>query len=105
MASEAIYIDRDNVIDLSLGIKGVPQDLTSVTKIVVRCGSAEISNEVSTDWPIKWAGLGMTGKIQLKLGEYFSEASRGKLWIIVYDLDNPNGIVWGAVDAVVIINI
>ncbi len=101
MATETVYIGRDNVVDLLLQVDGVAQDLDSVTQIDAVLGDTTVSATVSTEWPIKWTGLGVSGKIQLKIGEELSSNYRGRMWIVVYGLDNPNGIVWGYVDVVV----
>lgn len=99
--SETVYINRDNIVDLILYSDGIAQDLSSVTKIAVKIDDVEIENEVSTAWPIKWSGIGVDGKIRLKLGDQFTENHRGRLYIILYDADNLDGIVWGYVDAVI----
>jgi len=99
--SETVYINRDNVVDLLLSVDGVAQPLDSVTQIDLKLGDITVSNTLSTEWPIKWLGLGTDGKIQIKLGDELSENYRGRMWVIVYGLDNLDGIVWGYVDAVV----
>ncbi len=98
--SEDIDIDRDNIITIQLLKDDIAQSLISVTKITAKIVTStqdiEVSCETSTEWPIKWSGLSTTGEVQLKLGpELPSLSSKGaKLWVIVYDPSNINGIVW-----------
>ncbi len=101
--SETIYINRDNVIRLQLLENGVAQSLITVTKIGVKFKSIEITNEVSTTWPIKWTELTETGEIQLRLGNesLLPDHYRGNMDIIVYSADNLNGVVWGNINVVV----
>ena len=100
---ETVYNGRDNVIDLLLKMDGIAQDLSSITKIVLRVGNvATIENENADDWPIKWSGLGVTGKIQMKLGAQGIPAGNTySARLITYDPVNTNGIAWGSFDLTV----
>jgi hypothetical protein len=100
--SELLYINRDNIINLQLNDNGIAQSLASVTKIDAKIGSTLITNDVPTDWPIKWSGL-TTGEVRFRLGPVLPStlAGRAKLWLIVYDASNTNGIVWGCVDVII----
>lgn len=96
MSEEIIYIDRDNTIDLILKSDGTAQDLSSVTRIDAIIGSTTISCTTSTAWPIKWSGLGTTGKVQLKLGDQDVTANTTyTMYLVLYDATNTNGVVWG----------
>lgn len=99
MITEIIYLGNDNAIDLQLKADGVAQDLSSVTKIVAKIEDVEITNIVGDAWPIKWLGLGLTGKIQLQLGSQALTVSSSsqELWLILYDAVNTDGIVWGSI--------
>lgn len=99
---EIVYDGRDNTIDLLLKNDGTAQDLSSVTKIVLKVGSVTITDEDDDAWPIKWAGLGTTGKIQMKLGDQgLTVGNTYPATLITYDAINTNGIVWGSFDITV----
>lgn len=96
---EIVYDGKDNSIDILLKMDGVAQDLSSVTKVVLKVGSVTITDESPTAWPIKWSGLGVTGKVQMKLGDQGITA--GNVYpatLTTYDPVNTNGIVWGTFD-------
>lgn len=93
--TEQIYLDRDNVIDLLLKADGEAQDLSAVTRMVLLEDGEEFtidSDEAAGvfDWE-----TGTTGKITLTLGAQDDiEEGTYKVWLIVYDPSNTNGIVW-----------
>lgn len=95
MATEVFYNDRDNTIDLLLKKDGAAQDLSAITKIILKVGTAKtITDESSTAWPIKWTGLGTTGKIQMQLGDQEIPVDVYYCTLILFDATNDNGVVW-----------
>ena len=96
MATEVQYIDRDNVIDLLLTADGTAIDLSSLTKIDLIVGDVLISNSVGSDFPIKWLGTGMVGKVQLQLGgQSIAIGKYPAVKLVVYDVAYPKGLVCG----------
>lgn len=101
MASyETIYIGRDNTIDLILKADGEAVDLSSVTQIDVSVGGVVIESSNADTDAIRWAQVGYdTGEIRISFGSVDGlVASSAKKWayIVIYDLENPDGVVWGS---------
>ena len=101
MSKEIVYKGHDNTIDLVLKSDGVAQDLSSVTKITASFDSTLVESTDKAAGAITWDQAGYaTGEIRLDLGDQDIAAGRyTAIPIIVYDADNPNGIVWGFIDA------
>ena len=95
LVTERVYNDRDNLVDLLLKADGSAYDLSSVTKIVLIVGGTTVTDTGSTAWPIKWTGLGTTGKVSMKLGDQSFTAGNYMAEVYVYDATNTNGIFWG----------
>ncbi|MEW5804906.1 MAG: hypothetical protein AB1847_22700 [bacterium] len=79
--------------------------MSTVTQITLKIGAVEITNKVSTEWPIKWTSLGVRGEIQIRVGDYFSKLNfydTENMYIILFDSDHPNGLVWGYVKVKII---
>lgn len=101
MATEFVYIGRDNAIDLLLSADGVATDLVAgnVNRMDLRLcqGRTEVQTISSTTAPaaFDWTTAGATGRVILALGDLFTEAARYTAHLVVYDPDNANGIEWG----------
>ena len=103
---EAIYLGRDNAIELLLEVGGVVQDLSGVTSGVtclqVVLGGVTISSITSStlfdwqDWTgtsgttVGWVKLMLGGATAMTPGNYDAE-------LIVYNPQNTNGILWGTI--------
>lgn len=95
MIYEIVYLGRDNTIELLLKADGVAQDLTPVTKMVLKDedGGWELDSSLLPalfDW-----NTGVTGKLVLDLGSSNIPPGYYTCSLIVFDSSNTNGIVWG----------
>lgn len=102
MATEILYLERDNTIDLILKADGVAQDLSGITSIKAVIGTVTITSTDKATGEIKWDQPGYdTGEIRLDCGANSGLITQGAgVWdvpIIVFDAGNPNGISWGDV--------
>lgn len=97
--TEIVYLNRDNTVDLLLKADGVAEDLTAVTRMIVKQEDGDWSVDSDT-YPsaFDWAP-GTTGKVILDLAAALAaeDVSAGKYIsrLVVYDPSNTNGIVWG----------
>lgn len=100
MSREFVFANHDNIIDLILKSDNVAVDLSSVTKITASFDDTLVSSSDKAAGPITWDQAGYdTGEIRLNLGDQGIAAGRyTAVPIIVYDADNPNGIVWATID-------
>ena len=103
MSKEYVYDGHDNTIDLILKSDGTAQDLSTVTKITASFGDTLVSSEDAAAGAITWAQDGYdTGEIRLSLGNQdITPGLYRNVPIIIYDIVNPNGIVWDTVDILV----
>ncbi len=90
------YRDRDNEIDVILeeGDVAISQtQMEAITKVSVHYLDAYYN---STDHPtaFDYVTYKASGKMTLKLGTVLPVGSDRKAELIVYDLENTNGIVW-----------
>lgn len=94
---EIVYNDRDNTIDLLLKADGSAQDLSSVTRMVLKDtdGGFTIDSDTAPsafDW-----NTGTTGKVIMALGGQNLTAGTCICSLIVYDPTNDDGIHWGEI--------
>lgn len=103
MTKEYIYSSHDNIISVVLKSDDVAQDLSSVTKITASFDSTLVESTDQAAGAITWDQDGYaTGEIRLDLGDQIIAAGRyTAVPIIIYDADNPNGIVWGFIDVLI----
>lgn len=95
---ERVYNGHDNSVDLVLIRREVPYPLDDVEEITVTVNGTTISSTNQPTDSILWLGEGyLTGEIRLFLGEAGLPAGEHGAWIVIYDDDHPNGIVWGAI--------
>lgn len=96
---EIVYLSRDNTVDLLLKADGSAQDLSSVTRMIVKQndGDWEVDYDdyaAAFDWI-----TGITGKVILDLAAALATegvaADEYIVRLIVYDPTNTGGIVWG----------
>jgi hypothetical protein len=107
MAIETIYLTNENIIDLILKSEdddGVlqPQSLESVSEIKLHFPELNLtlsSNNGETD-VVKWDQVDYdTGEIRLFLKDVDEEDLPPRhtpyvVYIVVYDVTNPDGLVW-----------
>ncbi len=96
--TEIVYLSRDNTVDLLLKTDGVAQDLSSVTRMIVKQedGTWAIDSQTygsAFDWT-----PGVTGKLILDLAAALAtenvSAGTNVVRLVVYDPTNTDGIVW-----------
>jgi len=97
--SNALYIvynGYDNAIEYILKVDNVAQDISELTqvKLIEEDEEFTIDSDVSAD-AFAWDSE-TTGLLQMKLGHEDVGAGVYNCWLVVYDLSNPNGIVWGS---------
>jgi len=92
---EFVYLGHDNSIDLILLSNGVAQDLSGVTKMTITVGGILISSTNQATDPILWIKAGYsTGEIRLFLGKQSILPGNYEAPLIVFDANDPDGIVW-----------
>ncbi len=96
----SFWTGRDNAADLVLLADDEPVDPTAVTRVVLRL-SETVSVDSSTtptafDWPVDVTYCGTAAKgLRLALGGLSLDAGLyTDVWLIVYDPDHTNGLVW-----------
>lgn len=107
MATEKLYLGRDNTVDLVLKADGVAVDLAAVTEIKATFDQVEIISTDPATGLIKWNQGGYdTGEIRLECAaDSTLVAQGGGTWdvpIVVIDPSNALGIDWGTIRVEVI---
>lgn len=98
MDLEIVFLGHDNSIDLILKADGTTQNLSSVTRMTLSFGDQLIESTNEETDPIRWAKVGYaTGEVRLFLGGEVIDPKTYHAPLIVYDLTNEDGIVWGTV--------
>lgn len=93
MIVENVYNDRDNEINLLLTVDKVVQNLSAVTKAAIFGEDIDLNSD---DNPELFDLSEMSsGKLTLKLGGAEITAGKYIIYVITYDANNANGIVWG----------
>lgn len=95
--TEVVYLGRDNSIDLLLKADGVAQNLSSISsmKLIFIDGSTITSTNLDDD-PIRWIKSGYAeGEVRLFLGGETLTAGKYNTELVLYDVDNVNGVSWG----------
>lgn len=96
---ETVYLGHDNSIDLLLKSDGTAYDLSSVTKMTITIGGVTVESTNQAGDPILWnQGSYDTGEARFFLGDQsIEEGTYRKCYVVVYDANNGDGIVWGSV--------
>jgi hypothetical protein len=92
---DLIFKGSDNTNEILLKKDGVPQDLSSVTRMALHFSDGvDVTNSTGAAYPIKWSGTGRTGLVVCQLGD--ESLTEGDLTakLLTYDPVNPDGIVW-----------
>lgn len=105
MLREIVYLNRDNTIDIILKADGTAADLSSVTKMELILDDTTISSVSSSD-AFDWSQHGADTeeadrKLILALGDEDIDVGSYDAQLIVYDVDNPDGIMWSYINIVV----
>ena len=101
MATRTIYAGRNSNIKYQLLDAGVALDLTNLSKIdMVFSSTLKITGDVGTTEPIDFATRG--NEMVLKFANVtIASGSYPNVKIIIYDAENPDGLVWGTIALVV----
>ena len=99
MTTEIVYKGHDNKINLLLKAKGSAVNLSSVTKMELKIGPMLVTSDI-TPSAFDWTS-GSTGEVILDLGDSNLRRGSYQTWLIVYDPNNPDGIVWGSFTLIV----
>lgn len=92
---DLIFLGSDNTNEILLKKDGVPQDLSSVTKIELHFSDGSmVSNTTGSNFPVKWIGTGRTGLIIMQLGGESLTIGDLTAKLLTYDPVNDDGIVW-----------
>jgi hypothetical protein len=101
MATRIIYTGRNTNIRYQLLDQGAPRDLSNLSKIeLIFTSSVKVSGDVGTTTPLDFTTepTALTLKfsaLTLPSGSYPS------VKLVVYDADNPKGLVWGEIALIV----
>jgi len=99
MLREIVYLNRDNTIDIILKADGTAADLSSVTKMEIIVDDSTTISSVTSPDAFDW--FEGSGKLILALGDEGIDAGSYDAQLIVYDVDNPDGIMWSYINIVV----
>lgn len=109
MIREYVFLGHANSIDLILKSKRVeddlpvPQDLAAVNKITLTVGTVLVSSTNQEGDPIRWVQAGYeTGEVHISLGALALAPGTYRVPLVVYDTENPEGIVWGYIPVEVV---
>jgi hypothetical protein len=92
---DLIFKGSDNTNELLLKKDGVPQDLSSVTRIEIHFSDGvSVTNTTAASFPIKWSGTGQTGLVVMQLGGVDLTEGDLSAKLLTYDPVADDGIVW-----------
>ena len=95
-----VWTGRDNAADLVLLADELPVDPTAITRVVLELSETETVDSQTTpaafEWPVDLTYGGEDAKgVRVKLGGLGIAAGLySEAWLIVYDPDHANGLVW-----------
>ena len=96
---DLIFKGSDNTNEILLKKDGIPQDLSSVTKIELHFSDGvKVSNTTAASFPIKWSGTGQTGLVIAQLGGEALTEGDLTAKLVTYDPVNDDGIVWSGMN-------
>ena len=99
-AIEVVYLGHDNTIDLVLKKNGVPDNLSTITKVEITIG-ATVINSVANPLAFDLSKIAI-GTLVLKLGDQpIPSGNYSRCEIVVFDATRPGGLVWGAIGIIV----
>ena len=92
---DLIFKGSDNTNEILLKKDGVPQDLSSVTRIEFHFSDGiSVTNSTGAAFPIKWIGTGQTGLVICQLGDLALTEGDLTAKLLTYDPVATDGIVW-----------
>ena len=94
--TEIIHLGRNNSIDFTAYANSSVKDLSGVTEMRLRVGSAVITSTNSTGGNIRWSGRTYnTGEIRIFAGAA-TGLSTGLFTgaLIIFDVSNTAGVTW-----------
>lgn len=92
---DLIFRGSDNTNEILLKKDGVPQDLSSVTRMAFHFSDGtDVTNSTGAAFPIKWIGTGQTGLVVCQFGEESLAVGDLTAKLLTYDPTNSDGIVW-----------
>jgi len=101
MATRIIYTGRDTNIKYQLLDQGQPKDLSNLSKIdLIFTSTVKVTGTVGTTAPLDYATV--PTELVLKFSDItIPSGSYPSIKLVVYDSDNPNGLIWGEIALVV----
>ena len=81
--------------------RGAPKDLSNLSKIdLIFSSSVKVSGEIGTTTPLDFSTV--PTELTLKFSALsIPSGSYPSVKLVVYDADNPNGLIWGEIALVV----
>ncbi len=98
MISEVVYKGYDNSIWLLLEVNGEAADLSDVTQIQLEVGETTLDSDtlgLGEDEVFDNSEENGDGYLILRLGGTSLAVGTHIATLILFDEDNPNGVVWG----------
>ena len=96
MIRETVHNGRDNPIGLQLLTDGQPADTNAITRMLLelsRRGTTQIIDSITETDVFDWS-VG-NGAAIIQLGGLALTPGRWSAKLVVFDVSNPNGLVWG----------
>ena len=98
---EFVYISRDNTIDLELREDGLPENITSATRVRLELFDARdlglapiVIDSTINLTAFDWTTQGAAGILLIKLGDILTKANEYRARLALYDVASPNGELW-----------
>lgn len=102
MNPEIIWLGHNNPNHLVLKSDGEAVELSSIVRMTLTMGSVLVDSDNGDADPIRWSKDGYeTGEVRMYLGAQSLTPGRCSGVLIVYDLVNTDGIVWGRIPFIV----
>ena len=101
MSTRIIYTGRDTNIRYQLLDEGQPKDLSNLSQIdLIFSSTVRVSGTISSTAPLDFSTKAT--ELVLKFGAVtIPSGSYPSIKVVVYDSDNPKGLVWGEIALVV----
>ena len=101
MATRIIYTGRDTNTKYQLLDQGQPKDLSNLSKIdLIFSSTVKVTGTIGTTAPLDFSTV--STELVLKFSAVtIPSGSYPSIQVVVYDADNPNGLIWGEIALVV----
>ena len=95
MATRIIYTGRDTNTKYQLLDQGQPKDLSNLSKIdLIFSSTVKVTGTIGTTAPLDFSTV--STELVLKFSAVtIPSGSYPSIKVVVYDADNPNGLIWG----------